>query len=252
MIEAIYPFISAGFETAAGFICFGRTAGGGKVSAVRRFLFWLCGYGTCWLPVPFLMRSLIFTAVLCLYGVWGKGEGGKHSFFSALLAAALTELCWGASNSAGMLLAPYVFDAASLSSGRLFMMGSDLAALGLSLLYSRAAQYVLGRRQELPGAFYAPLLLPAGAAAMAGEYRLWIGPIHRADFHGFFSDGCAAPCDPASGRGQPVEPPSSEDKAVGDHTARRAAYRVKTAGSFPEAVCGGGQGILPFHAIPAP
>ena len=73
MIEAIYPFISAGFETAAGFICFGRTAGGGKVSAVRRFLFWLCGYGTCWLPVPFLMRSLIFTAVLCLYGVLGKG-----------------------------------------------------------------------------------------------------------------------------------------------------------------------------------
>ena len=175
MTEAIYPFISAGFETAAGFICVGRTAGGRKVSAVRRFLFWLCGYGACWLPVPFLMRSLIFTAVLCLYGVWGKGEDGKHSLFSALLAVALTELCWGASNSAGMLLAPYVFDAASLSSGRLFMMGSDLAALGLSLLYSRAARYVLGRRQELPGAFYAPLLLPAGAAALAGEWMVHTG-----------------------------------------------------------------------------
>lgn len=170
MIEAVYPFISAGFETAAGFICFGQAAGG-KASSVWHFLFWLCGYTACWLPVPIWLRSCIFTAVLCLYGILGKEADGKHSFFCALLAGAMVQLSYGVSNSASMLLAPYLFDAASLKAGRLFMIGSDLAALGLSLLLSCAARRVCGRAKEAcPGAFHASLLLPVAAIALTGEW----------------------------------------------------------------------------------
>ncbi len=170
MIEEVYPFISAGFETAAGFVCFGQ-ATGGRASLAWRFLFWLCGYGACWLPVPLWMRGAVFTAVLCLYGVLGKGAERKHSFFCALLTGAMVQLCYGASNSASMLLAPYLLDAMSLTAGRLFMISSDLAALGLSLLCSRAARCVSGRAREIcQDTFHAPLLVPVAAIAVTGEW----------------------------------------------------------------------------------
>ncbi len=142
MIEEVYPFISAGFEMAAGFVCFGQ-ATGGRASLAWRFLFWLCGYGA----------------------------ERKHSFFCALLTGAMVQLCYGASNSASMLLAPYLLDAMSLTAGRLFMISSDLAALGLSLLCSRAARCVSGRAREIcQDTFHAPLLVPVAAIAVTGEW----------------------------------------------------------------------------------
>ena len=117
------------------------------------------------------MRGAVFTAVLCLYGVLGKGAERKHSFFCALLTGAMVQLCYGASNSASMLLAPYLLDAMSLTAGRLFMISSDLAALGLSLLCSRAARCVSGRAREIcQDTFHAPLLVPVAAIAVTGEW----------------------------------------------------------------------------------
>lgn len=155
-VSTLYPCFAGIGEVSLQWLFFGRLLGRKPLRPQILPLF-LASCACIFLPIPISCKFLGLAALMSLYGMAFCGRPAGFSLFSALLAAALTQLCYGVFQPFLAFL-PYLLCPANPGRCGLFCMAAgDFLSLGLAFLCGKA----LLRQAAQWDAAQPPSLVPA-------------------------------------------------------------------------------------------
>lgn len=107
----------------------------GKKGTMTQYILLIAlGCATIHLPIAVLLKLLIVTSALFVYGILALKVHSKAAILYALLTVEIMQLCFGIFNSITMLLSAFFYERNPAVFGCLFMIGANLLALGLTWL----------------------------------------------------------------------------------------------------------------------